>query len=126
MQYDLLVGADGAGSVIRSELQKVMPPGFLSRRAHDAVYATGPLEIKNKEDFPKHTFTTMDSFHVSPPFTQGSKCLHKILSTQKQTLELLQAFAYVVQLAIISRARVERLDSAALTLMVRPCVTLGQ
>ena len=65
MQYDLLVGADGAGSAVRSELQKIMPPGFMKRRSHTAVYATGPLELTDPDQLPKHTYTTMDSFEAS-------------------------------------------------------------
>lgn len=64
MQYDLLVGADGAGSAVRTELQKVMPPEYIKRRSHTAVYATGPLELTNPDQLPKHTYTTMDSFEA--------------------------------------------------------------
>lgn len=73
MQYDLLVGADGAGSVVRSELQKAMPPGFLKRKTHTAVYATGPLKIEDPREYPRHTFTTMDSFAV-PSFEISLAC----------------------------------------------------
>lgn len=65
VQYDLLVGADGAGSAVRSELQKIMPPDFVKRRTHTAVYATGPLDLTDPDQLPKHTYTTMDSFEAS-------------------------------------------------------------
>ena len=38
-KYDLLVGADGANSCIRTALAGVMPPGFCRQRAADAEYA---------------------------------------------------------------------------------------
>lgn len=64
MPYDVLIGADGAGSVVRSQLATLMPPGFITRRTNTAVYATGPLHIENPESFPQHTFTTFDQFEV--------------------------------------------------------------
>ncbi len=65
VQYDLLVGADGAGSAVRAELQRIMPPDFVRRTSNTAVYATGPLHLSDQADLPKHTFTTMDAFEVS-------------------------------------------------------------
>lgn len=40
VHYDLLVAADGAGSVVRAQLAKAMPEGFVRRIRHHVVYST--------------------------------------------------------------------------------------
>lgn len=39
VHYDLLVGADGAGSVVRSALQQIMPPHYVRRYRHGQMYS---------------------------------------------------------------------------------------
>lgn len=38
--HDLLVAADGAGSVVRAHLAKIMPQGYVRRIRHNVVYST--------------------------------------------------------------------------------------
>ena len=44
LSYDLLVGADGAGSIVRRAMAEVLPPGFCQQRVGDARYAMMALE----------------------------------------------------------------------------------
>jgi 2-polyprenyl-6-methoxyphenol hydroxylase-like FAD-dependent oxidoreductase len=56
VHYDLLVGADGAYSLVRGELQrKVMLPGFLRIFTHNMVYTFIDIS-KDAAVYPNHTF----------------------------------------------------------------------
>lgn len=63
VQYDLLVAADGAGSVVRSQLAKRMPEGFVRRIRHSIVYSTIGLRPP-AEDIPGHAFFQIHNFEV--------------------------------------------------------------
>jgi 2-polyprenyl-6-methoxyphenol hydroxylase-like FAD-dependent oxidoreductase len=65
VEYDLLVGADGAGSLVRTAMQKVLPPGFMTRRQHSGVYTTGPCRTPQPGELPKNTFLQMHQFPVT-------------------------------------------------------------
>ena len=60
LSYDLLVGADGAGSVVRKALADVLPPGFCQQRVADARYAMIALPPdhsgKTHSRFERHEF----------------------------------------------------------------------
>lgn len=53
---------------MRSALQKALPSGFMTRRRHDAVYATGPCRKPQPLEFPNHTFLQMHQSSVGAPF----------------------------------------------------------
>lgn len=53
--YDLLVGADGAGSVVRSALQRVMPARYMRRYTHKQVYSMGQVAPCSPEEIPPHS-----------------------------------------------------------------------
>lgn len=52
--YDLLIGADGAGSVVRSALEQVMPTDFVRRYRHKQMYSMAQVTPSNPEDIPQH------------------------------------------------------------------------
>ena len=52
--YDLLVGADGAGSVVRSALQQIMPAHYLRRYSHNQVYSMMKCTPSDPEQIPSH------------------------------------------------------------------------
>lgn len=55
MPYDLLVGADGAGSAVRAAIQQVMPAGYARRYRHKQMYSMAQVERPaNPEDIPQH------------------------------------------------------------------------
>ena len=55
VQYDLLVGADGAGSVVRSALQQIMPASYIRRYRHKQAYSMTQVTHSNSEDnIPPH------------------------------------------------------------------------
>ena len=65
MRYDLLVGADGAGSGVRSQLARIMPPGFCQRFRTDIVQTSGPAELEEgEESSQRHTFFERHDFSV--------------------------------------------------------------
>ena len=65
MHYDLLVGADGASSVVRRALQASLPKDFVVRKLeHDIVYMTGPIEPGANADLPKHAFVELHNWKV--------------------------------------------------------------
>lgn len=74
VHFDLLVGADGAGSTVREQLSAVLSEGFIERWTHDIVYSTGPLRDVEPGDFPGHTFMEMHTAQVqcSPVVTVSS------------------------------------------------------
>ena len=76
VEYDLLIGADGAGSNVRKAISQVSEPGFLKRREHGTVYATGPCPAPTRT-FPKHTFMTLHSIEVDIPRHQWYLTLPK-------------------------------------------------
>lgn len=53
--YDLLVGADGAGSIVRSALQQILPTTFLRRYRHNHMYTSAPIPNPHSEGNPTHT-----------------------------------------------------------------------
>ena len=59
VSYDLLVGADGAGSVVRSALQQIMPASYVRRYKHKQMYSMGRATPSNPEDVPKHAVTQL-------------------------------------------------------------------
>ena len=61
IKYDLLVGADGAGSFVRKALAAVLPPGFCRQRAADNAFAMTALPLvepgtKTHTIFERHDF----------------------------------------------------------------------
>ena len=57
--YDLLVGADGAGSVVRSALQHIMPPHYLRRYKHSQVYSMVQVTPADPALIPPHSAVQM-------------------------------------------------------------------
>ena len=66
VQYDLLVAADGAGSVVRAHLAKTMPEGYVRRIKHKVVYSTIGL-TPPADEVPSHAFFQMHQFEVGQP-----------------------------------------------------------
>ena len=54
MGYDLLVGADGSGSVVRSALQQIMPAGYILRYRHKQMYSMTQVTPSDPAQIPPH------------------------------------------------------------------------
>ena len=63
VHYDLLVGADGASSVVRAQLQKAVP-NLVRRTRHDVVYSAASVKVP-AEELPGHCFFEGHAFEVS-------------------------------------------------------------
>lgn len=63
VKYDLLVAADGAGSVVRAQLAKRMPEGFVRRIKHTVVYSTVGVSPP-ADQVPDHAFFQVHQFEV--------------------------------------------------------------
>ena len=63
MPYDLLVGADGAASVVQSALQQIMPAGYIRRYRHKQVYSMTQV-TPDAEDIPPHAVLQMHTIEV--------------------------------------------------------------
>lgn len=61
--YDLLVGADGANSLVRSQLQTIMPSSYVRRIRHKGVYTTRGVAVP-AEELPGHAFFEIHPFEV--------------------------------------------------------------
>jgi len=70
VHYDLLVGADGANSVVRAQLQNMMPPDYIRRFRHKGVYSTAGVAVP-ADELPGHAFFELHGFEVST-----STCTH--------------------------------------------------
>lgn len=70
MRYDLLVAADGAGSIVRKQLAANMPEGFVRRIRHNVQYSTTGLRPPANE-LPGHAFFQVHQFEVSSWSAQG-------------------------------------------------------
>ena len=57
--YDLLVGADGAASVVRSALQQIMSAHFLRRYRHSQVYSMTQVTPSDPALIPSHSAVQM-------------------------------------------------------------------
>ena len=64
VHYDLLVAADGAGSVVRAHLAKTMPEGYVRRIRHKVVYSTIGV-TPPADQVPGHAFFQVHPFEVS-------------------------------------------------------------
>ncbi|KAA6416580.1 MAG: hypothetical protein FRX49_13453 [Trebouxia sp. A1-2] len=67
VSYDLLVGADGARSAVRSALQQIMPGTHIQRYRHSQVYCSGPVTGCIEGGVTKHA-----SFEAHPLLKDGS------------------------------------------------------
>ena len=65
--YDLLVGADGAGSVVRSALQQTMPAHYMRRYTHKQVYSMAQVTPSNPAQIPQHTVIQLHVVKVKRP-----------------------------------------------------------
>ena len=63
MPYDLLVGADGANSFVRSQLQATMPNSYVRRIRHKGVYTTKGVAVP-ADELPGHAFFEIHPFEV--------------------------------------------------------------
>ena len=54
--YDLLVGADGAGSFVRSAIQQSMPAGYIRRYRHKQMYSMTQMVATDPEVPPHAVF----------------------------------------------------------------------
>ena len=63
--YELLVGADGAGSIVRSALQQVLPAGYLRRYTHAQVYSMSQVTPSSPEEIPPHAIIQAHAAKVS-------------------------------------------------------------
>ncbi len=61
VSYDLLVGADGSRSAVRSALQQIMPSTYIQRYRHSQVYCSGPVTGGTDSEVTKHA-----SFEAHP------------------------------------------------------------
>ena len=52
--YDLLVGADGAGSTVRLALQHIMPDSYIRRYRHKQVYSMTQVTPSDPAQIPPH------------------------------------------------------------------------
>ena len=52
--YDLLVGADGAGSAVRTALQQIMPANYIQRYRHKQVYSMTQVTPADPARIPPH------------------------------------------------------------------------
>ncbi|DBA80226.1 hypothetical protein WJX79_006530 [Trebouxia sp. C0005] len=68
--YDLLVGADGANSLVRSQLQATMPSGYVRRIRHQGVYTTTGVAVP-ADELPGHAFFEIHSFEEGAVFWNG-------------------------------------------------------
>ena len=50
--YQLLVGADGTGSVVRSALQQLMPANYVRHYRYKQVYSMVSVILSDAEDVP--------------------------------------------------------------------------
>ena len=55
VHYDLLVGADGAGSVVRSALQSLLPLNFICRYSRNQMYTSGHAAVPDPSTLPAHS-----------------------------------------------------------------------
>ena len=67
MPYDLLVGADGAGSVVRSALQQTMPAHYMRRYTHKQAYSMAQVTPSNPAEIPQHTVVQLHVVKVKHP-----------------------------------------------------------
>lgn len=76
--YDLLVGADGAGSVVRSALQHIMPPHYIRRYKHSQVYSMVQVTPADPALIPSHSAVQMHivkvGMHSSGPSCHTPPC----------------------------------------------------
>ena len=63
VHYDLLVGADGANSALRAQLQNAMP-NLVRRIRHDVVHSAAGVTVP-AEELPGHAFFEGHAFEVS-------------------------------------------------------------
>lgn len=52
--YDLLIGADGVGSIVRAALNKLMPSNYERRYRHNQSYCTAPITTPVSGGHPMH------------------------------------------------------------------------
>ena len=52
--YDLLIGADGVGSIVRTALSKLMPSNYERRYRHNQSYCTAPITTPVSGGHPLH------------------------------------------------------------------------
>ena len=76
VQYDLLVGADGAGSVVRSALEQIMPPGYIRRYRHKQVYTMATATPSCPAEIPQHSVLQMHNVKVATLLLE-----HSVLQT---------------------------------------------
>lgn len=60
---DLLVGADGGNSLVRSQLQATTPSNYVCRIRHKGVYTTTGVAVP-ADELPGHAFFEIHSFEV--------------------------------------------------------------
>ena len=73
--YDLLIGADGAGSVVRKALQQIMPPNFVRRFRNEQVYSIASVTVADPSEIPQHVVFTLHPLKVWVAAT----CKHALL-----------------------------------------------
>ncbi|DBB18334.1 TPA: hypothetical protein ACH3X3_003283 [Trebouxia sp. C0006] len=67
VSYDLLVGADGSRSAVRSAMEQVMPSTYIQRYRHSQVYCSGPVTGCTDGEVTKHA-----SLEAHPLLKDGS------------------------------------------------------
>ncbi len=75
--YDLLVGADGVGSIVKSAVRQIMPSGYLRRYRHKQVYSMATVTPSDPEDLPPHTVFQIHALKAvgSPSVTAAEQCI---------------------------------------------------
>lgn len=67
---DLLVGADGGNSLVRSQLQATTPSNYVCRIRHKGVYTTTGVAVP-ADELPGHAFFEIHSFEEGAVFWNG-------------------------------------------------------
>lgn len=70
VRYEVLVAADGAGSIVRKQLAANMPEGFVRRIRHNVQYSTTGLRPP-ADALPGHAFFQVHQFEAGAVFLNG-------------------------------------------------------
>ena len=93
VSYDLLVGADGAGSVVRSALQQIMPAHYLRRYRHNQVYSMKDVTPSDPGQIPSHAVFQAHPTKVGLTANRSMMLCHQDQSITIMTIAVRRACA---------------------------------